>query len=223
MDPHTTKEMQDDVTGCSLSKDGSKDGSEKKVTKFVIPAKVFKQAENTVKTTANTMISNKCDFCCTIADLSCRTEDTISFPERDQVVTFLKTLLFQTLAYKPLPEKALASMKAKGVTPKKQPGEIILIVFAISDDYVHAGLFVPKQFELTPQQFIDFVFKDIPKVKDPSDEVENYVIDEGDSVFSIKHESPLKEVDNLTRKVFTMLKSLGIYKEEEEEDEIYEF
>ena len=52
----------------------------------------------------------------------------------------------------------------------------------------------------------------------------DYETCENYTILDYEHDSPLKEKDELQRRVFTQLKEQGIYVEEEEEDdEIYEF
>ena len=179
-------------------------------------AKIFKTASQNVKTTASRMIKEDSNFCCQMADLKISNGDSMAYPTNVEVDEWFNKLFSKDLKPKPLNEKALAAMAKKGIVPKKQPGEILLIVVAGSETHVHVGASVPEDMDLDIKEFVSSFLPN----KSELVTVDNYV------VASYKHMFPFKEIDNLQRLVFEELKKKNIYVEDEyssDDEMVYDF
>jgi hypothetical protein len=178
--------------------------------------KAFKTAVQNVKNLASSMIKEDCTFCCQIADVQTLHKEETIFPSNTLVDEWLHTLFTKELKPKPIPEKALKAMAAKGNKPKKQPSDIMMVVIMGSETHVHLAVAIPQpmteQFSLSNQTFVTSI---IPKDNDKHDlqPRDNYI------VFSYPHEYPFKEKDQLLHKVYDELKIRKIYVPDEEEDE----
>jgi len=169
--------------------------------------KLLNSASNNVKTAVNISISNKMEFCVTTANLSESTNDGLVFQDLDTTKDWLDSVLNKTLIYKPLNAKALENMAKKGLTPKKQPGELLVFVIVDSEKHIHLAINFPESYQsrFDLDSFKSDVF---PK---------NY--EQEGNVFTYEIDSPLKERDNLSRKIFAFLKKTDLYQEEEEDDD----
>lgn len=173
--------------------------------------KTKSNAINQVKTTVDIAISNNLNFCCTTADLSYLNESELVAPSFDDTTQWFSELFKKVMVYKPLPQVALDNMAKKGITPKKQAGELLVFVVVPSENHLHIGVNVPKDCK-----FDEDTFK--------KDVLGEYGFSKNDNLYSFEHESPFKERDNLVRKVFCFLKKTGLYVEDEDsDDEMYSF
>lgn len=190
--------------------------------------KLFKIASQNVKTTASRMIKDGMTFSCQIADIKATDGDETVYPTNQEVDSWLQQLFLKDLKSKPLNEKALAAMTKKGITPQKQVLDILLIVIVASETHVHLGLSVPKDLEdldVDPLQLAkSFTNGTSDGTLDENEQKYDWDSCEDYTILTYEYDSPLKEKDELQRRVFAQLKEQGIYVEEEEEDdEIYEF
>jgi hypothetical protein len=187
--------------------------------------KLFKAGSQNVKMTASRMIKEDMTFSCQVADIKTTNGDETVYPESTDINRWLQQLFSKDLKSKPLNERALAAMAKKGITPQKQVLEILLIVIVASETHVHLGMSVPKIVDSEDSKYQDIdpielskSFVDENEQKCDFDTCVDYTI------LAYEHDSPLKEKDELQRRVFAQLKEQGIYvAEEEEDDEIYEF
>ena len=195
-------------------------------------AKEFKKGSGTIKSGALSMISNGSPFYCNSINISTRKrehnpdtgeeEDRMVFPSNEDLSGWLTNLFLKDLAYKPLPQKALDSMKAKGITPKKQPSQVLNILVTASDTANLVLVHCPKEHDFGESFVLRiFVEKALEGLNFTSDEKE---IDTANQVFVTldytgTEKSSFKELDQLTRRFFTQLKADGIYEDEPESDE----
>lgn len=171
--------------------------------------KIMKSASLKVKENASNMIKNGNNFSCTLVELEYTENDETKYLTISEIEQWMIKLYTKELAYKPYSEKALENMKEKGVTPKKQPGEIVMYTITSTSDAVIIGLYIPPNV---------FPFEDLLLTWFP------YYYSKEDFVFSIiESSSPFKDRDLYLRKAFDSLKEAGIYKydEEESDDEMY--
>lgn len=182
----------------------------------MISSKVLSAASNKVKTTVSQFISNGNDFCVVVGDLTTRNGDNITPPNFNDTQKWLSDVITKTLAYKPLPAKALENMKLKGIVPKKQPGEILVIVLIDSETHVHIGYNIPDNMKdkFIIDDYLKFLFNN----------KEKYSVDKNTSNIVYNADSPLKDRDTLMTKTFNYLKDAKIYIEEDDsDDELYTF
>jgi hypothetical protein len=162
--------------------------------------KILKSASQKVKEFANIMISNDNVFSCMVIDLQLEG----NYLEDDIIMNWLHNLYQIELKYKPLPEIALKNMIAKGIQPKKQPIENILITITNNNRFVFVGISIPKEYEHFIDKFVDV----LPNY---------YTLD--NCFYSIyEDEFPLKERDNISRIYFNLLKELNLYKEDNDDE-----
>lgn len=170
-------------------------------------SKLLKNASQKVKEFANMMIKNGNEFTCMICDL---TLPDGSYLDNDIIKKWLENLYINELKYKELPAKALENMRKKGIEPKKQPIENILIVITSNIDSIYVGISVPDKYK----HFEDIFFKDLPVY---------YGITENAVISIFNSESPLKERDNVLQNMFNNIKKCGLYLEEDEDEEIINY
>lgn len=177
----------------------------------MINSKILSTASNKVKTTISQFISNGNDFSVVIGDLTTRNGDEISPPNFNDTQYWLSEVLTKTLAYKPLPEKALENMRLKGVEIKKQPGEILVIILIDSETHVHIGYNIPETMKdkFNINEYLKVLFN----------ESLEYEINKDNCNIIYKTDSPLKERDILMNKTFEYLKQSSIYVEENDSDD----
>ena len=131
----------------------------------------------------------------------------------------LQNLFMHSFAPKPLNEKALASMKAKGLSPGKSPRDLLLVVVTGSDTHTHIGISMPHTMEID-HKVDDFVTCFMGKRKYNPIIINDSI---GKMVFiDYECEFPFKERDFILQCVFNELKKRGIYVDDTEDDEIYE-
>jgi hypothetical protein len=185
--------------------------------------KAFTTAVPKAKSTITRTIKDGASFSCLLQDIHITTEDGTMYPNHNDVHTWLKQLFSTELIPKPMNEKALAAMKAKGLTPSKSPREILLAVVTGSETDVHFAISIPQSMNIAYDDFI----KDI---------VVNYNTNNGDIVVekitdivgefivcSFKSGSSLKERDDVQRYIFEELKKRKIYIPDEEDEMIFDF
>lgn len=180
-----------------------------------IPRKVLVGATTQATGGVSQMIKNGQTFSCQTFDLSFTEGEDFKMPSVNDAKQFLTDLFEVSFKSKPLNEKALAAMKAKGLSPKKQPKDLVLVMITASSEAVHLMIWLPDEFrdkhdllkmtEMTCQGF---------------DGLEMKMVDAG-QMMSVDYpcETPFKTMDDFQRQAFTMLKTFGIYQDEEEDDE----
>ena len=173
-----------------------------------------KAAKSTIlefKAMAQQMISNQCEFSCQCLNITAiNGEDTI-YPESSDLSKWIQNLLKSELKSKPLNPKALEEMAKKGVKPKKQPNEIILVAIIPSLTHIHVGVSVPENSSLVADAFMNSAL-DKYKTHYESN------LDGNFAFANILHGEALKERDAVLQCFFNELKLRKIYIEDEEDD-----
>jgi len=179
--------------------------------------KPFKIATQNVKTTAQQAIKNGMSFSCQLANICATSGENIVYPESSNVRDWMVSLFTKNLKPKKIPEKALAAMKARGIEPKKNPSEVLLIAVVVgSNTHVHVGISVPsdndnhQSLNVDPSEFARS-FMGERKYEETQDE--NYLIIQYDAEF------PFKEKDTIHRLIFDELRKRGILTDEQDSDD----
>jgi hypothetical protein len=173
-----------------------------------------KAAKSTIlefKAMAQQMISNQCDFSCQCLNITATNgEDTI-YPESSDLSKWIQNLLKSELKSKPLNPKALEEMAKKGVKPKKQPNEIILVAIIPSLTHIHVGVSVPDNSPVAADDFISSALQKYMTLYESD-------LDGKYAFMNIQHGEALKERDAVLQCFFNELKLRKIYIEDEEDD-----
>lgn len=170
------------------------------------------------KTTAQIMINNNSEFSCqSLSITGIDGEDTV-FPSSEYMIKWVENLFQIEIKLKPLNQKALEEMAKKGIIPKKQPSDIILVVVIPSTTHVHIGISIPEGL-LSTITAIDFLKSSISSYTYTI--IENTIGNTTNKmVFAkIEHLESLKERDVVLRCFFSELKNRKIYIDDEDEDE----
>jgi hypothetical protein len=187
------------------------------LTLFIMSfTKSLQSASRKAKSTASTMIGNNLDFCCQITDdISISQNDDTIYPKSAEIVEWFDKLFTKEFKLKVLPAKALENMKKRGIPIKKQPAEIMNFVISTSEYHVHVGVMLPQDSEYKANElFVGFIDQS-------SDDLEQ-LDRETYSVVTYRAESPLKEKDNVRRRIFEYLRKIGVSTvEDDSDDEIY--
>jgi hypothetical protein len=177
--------------------------------------KVFTKSAGDVRSLANTMISNCNNFCSIILDVGVKDnitndegerEDITIYPSQDEAICSVNMMLSKDLAIKPLPQKALDEMAKKGLTPKKQPIEILLFIIVPCYDSVIVRVNNINDM-IDMNKFAEFIECNIIS----------------DNVVAQKTDSSLKVADSISRQIFNYLKNVGIYVDNTEDDLVFDF
>ena len=177
-------------------------------------SKSSKAAIADFKATAQVMISNGSTFSIQCLDISAVADDSTIYPNHADLSSWTQNLIINETRSKQLPQKALEEMARKGLSPKKQISELILVSITPSMTHIHVGVSIPSHMTDT-LDVKDFV----------SSTLEVYLHDDikiMDNIgfVDIVHAEPLKERDNVLRCFFAELKKRKIYVEEEEDDDM---
>jgi hypothetical protein len=177
-------------------------------------SKSSKSAISDFKATAQVMISNGSNFSIQCLDISALADDSTIYPDNLDLSIWTKNLLNNETKSKPLPAKALEEMARKGLSPKKQINEIILVSITPSKTHIHVGMWIPENMleSLDPKDFISSVLECYSYA--------NMSIIDNKVFVDIVHPEPLKERDNVLRCFFAELKKRKIYVEEEDDDQM---
>jgi hypothetical protein len=179
-------------------------------------SKSIKGITQEFKATAQQMISNGCNFSCQCLNISATNGEETVYPNSVDVTPWMKNFIQNETKTKPLNPKALEEMAKKGVKPKKQISEIILIAIVPSVDTIHIGILMPESFH-TITSLQDFVSHSLSQYEYKTEFIDNYAF------IDIIHSDSLKERDTVLRFFFAELKRLKIYVEDEEDDEIVNY
>jgi hypothetical protein len=181
--------------------------------------KVFSSAVQKVKSSASQMITNGLNFSCQIVDIAVPNpsdSDETVYPNKTEVMNWFDSLFSNELKFKPTNEKALEQMKKKGITPKKQPCEIILIIIVPSGDSMTIAVSFPENYPASLTKFVD----DTMKSQNVSYDI---ALKDSMAYVNYKCDSPLKEKDNTSRMFFMQLKKDKIYVENDDGDEVVNY
>ena len=183
-----------------------------------------KKCESEIKEHINKIIKNEGKFCCMSKDISIvipdKSEDAESTDTLTKYLThedsnqWIRSLFLETLKSKELNPKALEQMKAKGITPKPQPLDIVLIIIIPAEKSIKIGVSVPVSMEL---DLLSFCKKSLTNDTPILYTIEVY----SDKLMFIDYptEFELKEMDNAMSLFFKQLKVEGIYIDDEPDEE----
>lgn len=214
--------------------------------------KKFKTASQTIKSRIQTMITEGSLFCCMNTNIYIEINDTSPeaesgdkltiYSEKTKLSKWFHNLFLEELKNKVLNPMALAQMKLKGIEPKKQARDIILIIVVPSDKRVHIGISIPDIEEYNNFNLKEFINNALQSVEsynlyfdnsnnrdnsDNSDNSDNIFENLSNPANSINKlafieystDSEVKEIDNTITMFFNQLKKDNIYKDEESDDE----
>lgn len=177
-------------------------------------SKSLKTIPQDFKSISNQMITNGYAFSCQCYNISTIKNDETLFPDSDDVSKWMKNLMEVELKPKPFNAKALEEMAKKGIQPKKQITDIILVCIIPSNTHVHVGMLIPSSFKINVVDFVNSLeFSKYNVQFETNDTNENicYIM--------IYHQESLKERDNILKCFFDELKKRKIYVEETDDDE----
>ena len=182
------------------------------------------------------MITEVSVFCCMNTNIYIEINDTSPeaesgdkltlYSEKEKLSKWFHNLFLEELKNKVLNPIALEQMKLKGIEPKKQPRDIILIIVVPSDKRVHIGISIPDI-----EEYNNFNLKEfISNALKPIDEYNIYFEDSDKlnnknnlAFIEYKTDSEVKEIDNTITMFFNQLKKDSIYKDEESDDEYVDY
>ena len=197
--------------------------------------KTLKKTSGEIKSRIQKMISEGSTFCCTNMNISAEVPDTSPEAEtgdkltiycsREQITAWLDTLFNDELKTKPLNPMALEQMAKKGIQPKKQPREILLIIIVPSVKRVHIAISVPGSMQIDLDKFIDSSFKNSISNTGVVYNMEKKENDENGKLVYLDYEtdSEVKEIDNALAMFFAQLKKDGIYVDNTSDDEYVDY
>lgn len=183
-----------------------------------------KKCEAEIKEQINKIIKNNGNFCCMSKDISIIIPDKSEEAEPSDTLTkylpteegnkWIRLLFLETLKSKELNVKALEQMKAKGITPKPQPLDILLIIIIPAEKSIKIGISIPTTIDL---DLLNFCKNSLINDKHISYTIEIY----SDKLMFIEYptEFELKEIDNALSLFFKQLKVEGIYIDDEPDEE----
>lgn len=131
-------------------------------------------------------------------------EDFTVYPLALDITEWLRQTIKNITEIKTLNPRAIENMKKQGIIPKKQAGELLLFLIIPSKTEIHIGIYVPPFYQdgFSIEYFIKNALKDIEY---------NIIYDGNYGFVNYKNDSPLKEKDNVLRKIFEQLKKVKIY------------
>jgi len=194
--------------------------------------KQFKKASQTIKSHIQTMITEGSVFCCMNTNIFIEINDTSPeaetgdkltlYSEKAKLSKWFHNLFLEELKNKTLNPMALEQMRLKGIEPKKQPRDIILIIVVPSDKTVHIGISIPdieeyNNFNL--KEFIKNALKPINSYNVYYDDSHNINNENKMAFVEYSTDSEVKEIDNTITMFFNQLKKDSIYKDDESDDE----
>lgn len=197
--------------------------------------KIFKKTSGEIKSRIQKMISEGSTFCCTNMNISTEIPDNSPEAEsgdkltiyctKEQMVSWMGSLFNEELKTKPLNPMALEQMAKKGIQPKKQPREIMLIIIVPSHKRVHIGVSVPVGMNINIDEFIKNSFQNNVNSFGVGFEMKYNVnkIEEGLVYIDYETDSEVKEIDNALAMFFKQLKKDGIYVDEESDGEYVDY
>ena len=187
-------------------------------------SKEKKKCEAEIKEQINKILKHNGSFVCMSKDISIVIPDKSEEAEPTDTLTkylpseegdkWIRSLFLDTLKSKELNPKALEQMKAKGITPKPQPMDILLIIIIPSEKSIKIGVSAPPTMEL---DLLSFCKNSLTNDKHISYTIEIH----NDKLMFIEYptEFELKEIDNAMSLFFKQLKVEGIYIDDEPDEE----
>ncbi len=176
--------------------------------------KIFTTGVQNVKSAISRALKDNMSFSCQIADIKVASESDILYPSDGDVTNWLDKLFSKELVEKQLNERALASMKAKGISPPRNPKELLLVVIVASSSDVQMGISVPTTMKVDVNELLGDFMKDR---KYTSESKDTYTIAKFPSECSIK------DKDDLLQQVFAVIKKRGIYVVQEDDGEDFHY
>ena len=183
-----------------------------------------KKCESEIKEQINKIIKNDGKFCCMSKDISIIIPDKSEDAEPNDTLTkylpseegnqWIRTIFLETLKSKELNTKALEQMKAKGITPKPQPLDILLIIIIPAEKSIKIGISAPTTMDIDLLSFCKNTLSFDTHIL--------YTIEiHNDKLMFIEYptEFELKEIDNAMSLFFKQLKVEGIYIDDEPDEE----
>ena len=172
------------------------------------------------KTTAQVMISNQSQFSCQSLSISANVGEDTLYPSAEDLTKWVQNLFQTELKPKPLNPKALEEMAKKGLKPKPQLNEIILVCIIPSTTHVHIGVSIPESRldSFGPSEFLKSTLSNY-NFTEISPTVESKQL----GFAQIEHPESLKERDVILRCFFENLKQRKIYVDDEEEEEVINY
>jgi hypothetical protein len=193
--------------------------------------KTLKKTSGEIKSRIQKMISEGSTFCCTNMNISIEIPDNSPEAEsgdkltiycnKEQIDKWLNTLFNEELKTKPLNPMALEQMAKKGIQPKKQPREILLIIIVPSNKKVHIGISVPEGMNIEINKFIENSFKN--SINSSGGKYNIYKVEEKLIYIDYDTDSEVKEIDNALAMFFKQLKNDGIYVNDESDEEYVDY
>ena len=108
---------------------------------------------------------------------------------------------------------ALENMKKKGLSPKKQIGEMLIFLVVPSRTHINIAIYIPSIYQdgFSIENFISSSMKDY---------IYDITVKDNYGFVNYPHDSPMKERDTISRLFFEQLKKVGIYKDDTDNEEI---
>jgi hypothetical protein len=138
------------------------------------------------------------------------------YADKDYVDNWIRKLLTEELRTKELNPKALEQMRLKGIQPKKQPHDILLIIIVPSAKTIHIGISEPLGFDA---QCNFNIFKFVREALEPIKKAYHMNSFATFTFVEYPTDSEVKEIDNALTLCFNQLKRDGIYVVDESDDE----
>lgn len=161
----------------------------------------------------NTMIKNGNLFSINSYDISYQTNDETIYMNNDEMIDFLQNLFNEKIKYKQLPEKALENMRKKGIKPKKQPIEMLLVFITCTKNDVYYYVSIPDNLYINIDSLMNGLkYKKVNSTKNTYTREQLYG--------SVKCEFPLKYKDTIQQSFFTKFREIGLYQDDDSDDEM---
>lgn len=188
--------------------------------------KRFKTASAEIKSRIQKAITDGATFCCMNMNVCIEVNDTSPeaesgdkltlYADKDYVDKWLSNLLSEELKTKDLNPKALEQMRLKGIQPKKQPHDILLIIIVPSVKTIQIGISEPVGFY---DKYNFNIFKFVREALSPIKKAYHMNSFATFTFIDYSTDSEVKEIDNALTLCFNQLKRDGIYVVEESDDE----
>jgi hypothetical protein len=192
--------------------------------------KQFKKASQEIKSRIQKMITEDSKFCCMNYNIAIEVNDTSPDAEYGDKLTvysdiatldkWFHNLFLEELKNKPFNPIAFEQMRIKGISPKKNPRDILLIIIVSSTKKVHIGISVPDSKEYQHFDLNQFICNALMSIQTNDDtNIINIVVPDKLAFIEYATDSEVKEIDNALTLFFNQLKSDGIYKNDDSDDE----
>ena len=177
--------------------------------------KVMSNSAQNIRILATRAIKNNKNYSCQLADIKTVQEDNIVYPSSEQLESWIQSIFDKDLKSRVYSQQALDNMKKKGISPGKDPLDILLIIVTSSDTDVYLTISVPKTIELDVSKFISNLNK----------KNHNFDVERTELYHKVKFSVlfPFKEKDDLYQNIFIELEKLDFYHPEPDDDMCYTF